>query len=78
MTKKPSQKSMSYKAELINSIESNFIFSKKPINRFKFQEIKSDNKNVNKNDQINVLKKRINSLQNCNLKYYEKIIINCC
>ena len=34
---------MSYKEELINSIEPNFIFSKKPINRFKIQKIKIKN-----------------------------------
>ena len=38
MTKKPSNQSMSYKNELINSIEQNFIFNKKPINRFKINE----------------------------------------
>ena len=59
---------MSYKKELINSIEPNFIFSKNPLNRFKFEEIKNENKNLNKIDQINELKKQINSIHNCNLK----------
>ena len=59
---------MSYKEELINSIEPNFIFSKNPLNRFKFEEIKNENKNLNKIDQINELKKQINSIHNCNLK----------
>ena len=38
MTKKVLDQNMSYKEELLNSIEPNFIFSKKPINRFKSQK----------------------------------------
>ena len=44
MNKKSSFQSMSYREELINSIEPNFIFSKKPLNRFKFDLIKNNNK----------------------------------
>ena len=68
MNKKFSNQTMSYKEELINSIEPNFIFSRKPINRFKFNETKAGNNNLNKINQINELKKQINSIQNCNLK----------
>ena len=68
MTKKSYDHSMSYKEELINSIEQNFIFSKKPLNRFKFKEIKNDSKNLNKINQINELRELINSIQHCNLK----------
>ena len=73
MSKKSSFQSMSYREELINSIEPNFIFSKKPLNRFKFDEIK--NKNFNKIEQINELKKLIDSIQNCNLKKNSKPLI---
>ena len=59
---------MSYKDELINLIEPNFIFSKKPINRFKINETNLKKDNLNKIEQINELKKLINSIQNCNLK----------
>ena len=38
MTKKFSDQNMSYREELLNSIEPNFIFNKKPINRFKIQK----------------------------------------
>ena len=48
MNKKSSDYSMSYKEELINSIEPNFIFDKKPINRFKFDETKNKNNNLDK------------------------------
>ena len=75
MSKKFSDQSMSYREELINSIEPNFIFSKKPLNRFKFNEIKNENKNLGKIEQINELKKLINSIQNCNLKNNSKNLI---
>ena len=67
MGKKSSQ-SMSYKNELINSIEPNFIFSKKPINRFRSNQTHIKQNNLDKINQINELKKLINSLQKCNLK----------
>ncbi len=68
MTKKSSNQNMSYKEELLNSIEPNFIFSTIPIKRFKSEKIQSGVKNFSKNAQINELKKLINSIQNCNLK----------
>ena len=71
MNKKFFNQSMSYREELINSIEPNFIFGKKPLNRFKFNEIKKGNKI----EQINELKKLINSIQNCNLKKNSKNLI---
>ena len=40
MNEKSSNHTMSYKEELINSIEPDFIFSKKPINRFKISDKK--------------------------------------
>ena len=66
---------MSYKKELIDSIESNFIFNKTPLNRLKFQEIENEKRNNNKFNQINKLKKQINSIQNCNLKDNSKNLI---
>jgi len=53
---------------LVNSIERNYIFSKKPINRFKINETIVERKNLDKINQINEVKKLINSIQNCNLK----------
>ncbi|MDA9598533.1 uracil-DNA glycosylase [Candidatus Pelagibacter sp.] len=66
---------MSYKEELINLIEPNFIYSKKPINRFKIKEAKIEKKDLNKTSQINELKKLINSIQNCNLKKNSKNLV---
>jgi DNA polymerase len=74
MGKKSSQ-IMSYKNELINSIEPNFIFSKRPINRFKSNQTHIKQNNLNKINQINELKKLINSLQKCNLKDNSKNLI---
>ena len=68
MTKKFSDQNMSYKEELLNSIEPNFIFSKKPINRFKIQKTEGNNKILDKKQEIIELEKLINSIQNCNLK----------
>ena len=68
MAKKSSTFTMTYKDELINSIEPNFVFSKEPLNRFKLEKIENKNENFNKNSQISDLKKLIDSIQNCNLK----------
>ena len=68
MTKKLSDQNMSYREELVNSIERNYIFSKKPINRFKINKTENSNRNFDKNSRIIELKKLIDSIQNCNLK----------
>ena len=68
MTKKLTDQNMSYREELLNSIEPNFIFSKKPINRLKIQKTNNSFNNLDKNAEINKIKKLINSIQNCNLK----------
>ena len=68
MTKKSLDQNMYYREELLNSIEPNFIFSKKPLNRFKNQETRRIKKNLNKREDIEELKKLINSIQNCKLK----------
>ena len=75
MNRKFPNQIMSYKEELINSIEQNFIFSEKPINRFKINETSIKKNNLNKIEQINELKKLINSIQNCNLKENSKNLI---
>ena len=66
---------MSYREELINSIERNFLFSKKPINRLKYKSINNKNNNLDKIEQINNLKKQIDSIHNCNLKNKSKNLI---
>ena len=75
MTKKLSDQNMSYREELVNSIERNYIFSKKPINRFKIKKTENSNRNFDKNSRIIELKKLIDSIQNCNLKKNAKKLI---
>ena len=66
---------MSYKEELINSIEANFVFDKKPINRIENNGSNIDKNIRSKSEELNKLKKLINSIQNCNLKKYSKNLI---
>ena len=54
--------------QLIDTIEPNFVFKNKPINRFNIIENSNDNDQSNKADLIEKLKKQINSIENCNLK----------
>jgi len=66
---------MSYKEELINSIEANFVFNKKPINRIKTNGTNIDKNTRSKSEELNKLKKLINSIENCNLKKHSKNLI---
>ena len=61
--------------ELINTIEANFVFDKKPINRF--SEVKKENDIIkrNKKDLLENLKKQLNSIENCKLKSNSKNIV---
>ena len=68
MNKKYSNQNITHKKILINSIEPNFIFSKKPINRFIANKTNIEKINTNKVEQLKDLRKQINSIQNCNLK----------
>ena len=75
MTKRYLNQNDKYVNDLINSIEPDFIFSAKPINRFKTVNIKGKNFGKNKLDQIADLKKKINSIENCNLKQNSKGLV---
>ncbi len=66
---------MTYKEKLIDLIEPDFIFNKKPINRFQTNEKNLNNNNKNKNEKLIQLKNQINSIQNCNLKNNSKCVI---
>ena len=71
MSKKPLNQNSKYVQKLINTIEPDFIFNDRPINRFK---IIKNNEN-NKTEKLLELKKQINSIQNCNLKNNSKSLI---
>ena len=61
--------------ELINTIEANFVFDKKPINRFSAVKKESDISQRNKQDLLENLKKQLNSIDNCKLKSNSKNIV---
>ena len=61
--------------ELINTIEADFIFDKKPINRFSEVKKESDINQRNKQDLLENLKKQLNSIDNCKLKSNSKNIV---
>ena len=54
--------------QLIDTIEPNFVFKNKPINRFNIIESSNDSDQTNKTELLEKLKKQINSIENCNLK----------
>ena len=54
--------------QLIDTIEPNFVFKNKPINRFNIIESNNDTDQTNKAELLEKLKKQINSIENCNLK----------
>ena len=68
MTKKVINQKGKFDEELINTIEPNFVFKNKPINRFKFTETILEENQTDKTELLNSLKKQINSIENCNLK----------
>ena len=75
MTKKTLNQNAKYVQELINTTEPDFVFSNKPINRFKSNKVSNEISNLNKADQLLQLKKQINSIENCNLKNNSKNLI---
>ena len=68
MTKKMINQKGKFDEELINTIEPNFVFKDKPINRFNIPENSNDYDQTNKVELLEELKKQINSIENCNLK----------
>ena len=75
MTKKTLNQNTKYAQELIDMIEPDFFFNNKPINRFTVT--KNDNHNVNQNkaEKLSDLKRKINSIENCNLKNNSKSLL---
>ena len=68
MTKKVINQKSKFNDELINTIEPNFVFGKKPINRFNLTENIDNHDKDNKTEKLIRLKKKINSIENCKLK----------
>ena len=68
MTKKVINQKGKFDEELINTIEPNFIFNDKPINRFNIVENSNNLSQTNKTNLLKELKNKINSIENCKLK----------
>ena len=79
MSKKVINQNTNYDSELLNSIESNFIFDENPINRLKntAKDLKkeSDVNQIDKEKELNELKLQINSINDCSLKDNSKKIV---
>ena len=74
MTKKTLNQNAKYVHELISTIEPDFNFSNKPINRLKIIETYNDN-NSEKSKLLKDLEYQINSIENCNLKDNAKKLV---
>ena len=74
MTKKNLNQNGKYTQDLIDSIEPNFLFSNNPINRFKVIK-DNNNKLQNKDELLLKLKRKISSIENCNIKNNSKNLI---
>ena len=68
MYKKVINKNGNYDSELINTIGSNFVFDKKPINRLKNNTTISKEEIIDKEKKLVELTSEINSIEDCSLK----------
>ena len=78
MTKKGLNQNAKYVQEFIDIIEPNFIFENKPINRLKIvkdSQKKVVQNNLDKKTKLQELKRKINSIDDCNLKDNAKNLI---
>jgi uracil-DNA glycosylase family 4 len=75
MTENTLNQNTKYVDELIDAVEPDFNFSDKPLNRFKILENSYKNTAQNKLEKLLALKKKINSIENCNLKENSKKVI---
>ncbi len=75
MTKRAINQNGKFTKELINTIESKFVYADKPINRLNFTEKKYDINHEDKKNLLLKLKKQLNSIENCKLKESSKNIV---
>jgi uracil-DNA glycosylase family 4 len=79
MSKKLINQNTNYDSELLNSIESNFVFDENPINRLKNtakdQKKDDDVNQIDKEKELNELKLQINSINDCSLQDNSKKIV---
>ena len=75
MIKKVLNQNTKYYQKFINTIEKNFIYTDKPVNRFNTIVGNKTNNILKKAEKLSELKKQINSIENCNLKTNSKNLI---
>ncbi len=75
MTKNTLNQNAKYVQRLIESIEPDFTFSSKSLNRFKTTYKTINTREKNKAKELKELKAKINSIENCNLKNNSKNLI---
>ncbi|MDA7581063.1 uracil-DNA glycosylase [Candidatus Pelagibacter sp.] len=79
MSKKVINQNTNYDSELLNAIDSNFIFDENPINRLKnsADDLKKENdvNEIDKEKELNGLKLQIKSINDCNLKDNSKKMV---
>jgi uracil-DNA glycosylase len=68
MTKKVINQKGKFDEQLIDTIEPNFVFKDKPINRFNIIKNNNSSNQINKTKLLQELKEKINAIENCNLK----------
>ena len=74
MTKKILNQNAKYAQELIDIIEPDFLFSSRPLDRFK-TSVANNNINQGKSDQLKNLKVKINSIEDCKIKNNSKNLV---
>ena len=75
MIKKSLNQNGKYVQSFTDIIEPNFVFSNNAINRFKIIEENNNKTAKDKIFELSKLKKRINSIENCNLKDHSKKLV---
>ena len=75
MSKKELNQNDKIKPDLIDTFEPDFIFSNKPLNRLKISNSDEAKNILNKAEKLSELKKKINSIENCNLKDNSKNLV---
>ena len=79
MSKKVINQNTNYNTELLDSIGSDFIFDENPISRLKITNndlnTVNDIKKIDKKKELTLLKEKINSIENCNLKANSKKVV---
>ncbi len=75
MTKKMLNQNAKYDQRFLDKVEPNFEFSNKPINRLKIVKENSVENKKGKEERILRLKKKINSIEDCNLRNNSKNLV---